>query len=192
MDWEMWLGPAPWAPYNPKRCDGNFSTGGNSWRSYKDYSGGGMTDWGAHHFGGATFAIDVRDMQPKEVAYVNENGKVYLAFRYPNGIILYHNHPGMGNMQAEGTPGQTRAPKPVPSYKGQGGIHGDFIDACKTREKPFRDVQYAVNTMSVCHLAIIAYELKRSLKWDAAKLAFIGDEEANRFVDRARREPWVL
>ena len=192
MGWEMWLGPAPWAPYNPKRCDGNFSTGGNSWRSYKDYSGGGMTDWGAHHFGGATFAIDVRDMQPKEVAYVNENGKVYLAFRYPNGIILYHNHPGMGNMQAEGTPGQTRAPKPVPSYKGQGGIHGDFIDACKTREKPFRDVQYAVNTMSVCHLAIIAYELKRSLKWDAAKLAFIGDEEANRFVDRARREPWVL
>ncbi len=54
IDWEMWLGPAPWAPYNHQRCDGNFSTSGGSWRSYIDYSGGGMTDWGAHHFGGAT------------------------------------------------------------------------------------------------------------------------------------------
>ncbi|MDD4789278.1 MAG: Gfo/Idh/MocA family oxidoreductase, partial [Pirellulales bacterium] len=46
MDWEMWLGPAPWAPYNKARCDGNFGTSGGSWRSYIDYSGGGMTDWG--------------------------------------------------------------------------------------------------------------------------------------------------
>ena len=46
--------------------------------------------------------------------------------------------------------------------------------------------------MAVCHLGIIAYELKRSLKWDPAKQEFPGDEEANRFVDRARREPWVL
>ncbi len=192
MDWEMWLGPAPWAPYNGKRCSGSFSTSGNSWRSYKDYSGGGMTDWGAHHFGGATFAIDVRDLQPKEVAYVNEDGKVYLAFTYPNGIILYHNHPGMKNLEVVGTPGETRPAKQVPSYLGQGGIQGDFVAACKTREKPFRDVQYAVNTMSVCHMAIIAYEVKRSLKWDAAKQMFIGDEAANRFLDRARRQPWVL
>ncbi len=46
IDWEMWLGPAPWAPYNKARCDGNFGTSGGSWRSYVDYSGGGMTDWG--------------------------------------------------------------------------------------------------------------------------------------------------
>jgi predicted dehydrogenase len=192
MDWDMWLGPAPWAPYNKARCDGNFSTGGGSWRSYKDYSGGHMTDWGAHHFGGATFAIDVRDLQPEEVTYNDEKGKAYLTFRYPNGILLYNNRPGVGNLHVEGTPGETRAAKPVPVYNGEGGICGDFIHACKTREKPFRDIQYAVNTMSVCHLGIIAYELKRSLKWDAAKQEFPGDAEANRFVDRARREPWVL
>ena len=58
--YDLWLGPAPWAPYNRQRCDGNFGTSGGSWRSYIDYSGGGMTDWGAHHFGGATFAIDVQ------------------------------------------------------------------------------------------------------------------------------------
>ena len=72
IDWEMWLGPAPWAPYNAKRCSGSFATNGNSWRSYCDYSGGGLTDWGAHHFGGATFAVDVRDLQPEEVVYQEE------------------------------------------------------------------------------------------------------------------------
>jgi hypothetical protein len=80
----------------------------------------------------------------------------------------------------------------VPAYKGEGGICGDFIECVKTREKPFRDIELAINTMSVCHLGIIAYQLKRSLKWDPEKQEFPGDEEANRFVDRARREPWVL
>jgi hypothetical protein len=192
MDWDMWLGPAPWAPYNRARCDGNFGTGGGSWRSYIDYSGGGMTDWGAHHFGGATFAIDVRELQPVEVIYTDDKTGKFLTYRYPNGILLYHNHPGMGNLHVVGTPGEKRAPKPVPTYKGQGGICGDFIHCVKTREKPFRDMELAINTMVVCHLGIIAYELKRSLKWDAAKQEFPGDEEANRFLDRARREPWVL
>ena len=192
MDWDMWLGPAPWAPYNSRRCDGNFSTSGGSWRSYNDYSGGGMTDWGAHHFGGATFAVDVRELQPTEVNYVVEGDKKYLSYKYPNGIELTHNKPGRGNMQVEGTPGEKREPKPVPQYKAKGGITADFLHCVKTRERPFRDIELAVNTMAVCHLGIIAYALGRSLKWDAAKQQFIGDAEANRFLDRARREPWQL
>ena len=108
MDWDMWLGPAPWAPYNKARCDGNFSTSGGSWRSYSDYSGGGMTDWGAHHFGGATFAIDVRELEPVEVTYHDDPDGKYLTFRYPNGLLLHHNHPKMGNLQVVGTPGEKR------------------------------------------------------------------------------------
>lgn len=192
IDWEMWLGPAPWAPYNKARCDGNFGTSGGSWRSYIDYSGGGMTDWGAHHFGGATFAVDVRELQPQEVIYHNENGREFLEYHYPNGIVLYHNRPDTGNLQVEGTPGERRDPKPVPGYKGTGGIYGDFIECVKTREKPFRDIELAINTMAVCHLGIIAYTLKRSLKWDAANQQFVNDPEADRLRDRARREPWVL
>jgi hypothetical protein len=92
----------------------------------------------------------------------------------------------------EGTPGETREPKPVPTYKGEGGIYGDFIDCVKTREKPFRDIELAVNTVAVSHLCIIAYQLQRSLKWDSAKQEFPGDAEANRLLDRARREPWQL
>ena len=62
----------------------------------------------------------------------------------------------------------------------------------KTREKPFRDIELAVNTAVVSHLGNIAYQLTRSLKWDAATQQFPGDAEANRLVDRARREPWQV
>jgi hypothetical protein len=192
IDWEMWLGPAPWAPYNSKRCDGNFGTSGGSWRSYIDYSGGGMTDWGAHHFGGATFAIDVRELQPEEIVYNDTSEGKYLTYRYPNGLLLYHNRPGKENLEVEATAGAKREAKPVPTYKGSGGIHGDFIECVKTREKPFRDIERAVNSVAVSHLGIIAYSLQRSLKWDAAKQEFPGDEEANRLRERARREPWQL
>jgi predicted dehydrogenase len=192
MDWEMWLGPAPWAPYNHSRCDGNFGTGGGSWRSYRDYSGGGMTDWGAHHFGGALYAVDVRELEPEEVVYHDDQDVKYLTYRFPNGILVHHNHPGMGNLQVVGTPERQRAPKTTPTYKGSGGIYGDFLECVRTRQRPFRDIELATHTMTVAHMGIIAYDLKRSLKWDTVKKVFPGDEEANRFLDRARREPWVL
>jgi hypothetical protein len=192
IDWDMWLGPAPWAPYNKGRCDGNYNIGVGSWRSYSDYSGGGMTDWGAHHFGGALFATDVRELEPLEVLYQEENGANYLTYRFPNGLLVHHNRPGRENLQVEGTPGEKREAKPVPTYKGSGGIYGDFLECVKTRQRPFRDIELASHTMAVCHLGFIAYQLQRSLKWDSAKQEFPGDEEANRLIDRARREPWVL
>ncbi|MCL4207068.1 MAG: Gfo/Idh/MocA family oxidoreductase [Pirellulaceae bacterium] len=192
IDWDMWLGPAPWAPYSKGRCDGNFGTSGGSWRSYVDYSGGGMTDWGAHHFGGATYAVDVRELQPEEIVYSDDNGRKYVTFRYPNGMLIYHNRPGWGNLQVEGTPDETRPAKPLPTYKGTGGIYGDFIECVKTRERPFRDIELAVNTVNLSHLGTVAYRLQRSLKWDVARQEFPGDAEANRFLDVARREPWQL
>ena len=192
LDWDMWLGPAPWAPYHPYRISGSYSINGTSWRSWSDYSGGSMTDWGAHHIGGATFAADVREMQPVEVLYPDGKEVKCLTWRFPNGLLMYHNAPGMGNLEVVGTPEEKLPPKVVPGYQGQGGICGDFLHCVRTREKPFRDIELAINTMSVCHLGIIAYALKRSLRWDPAKQEFPGDEEANRFVDRARREPWIL
>ena len=62
----------------------------------------------------------------------------------------------------------------------------------KTREKPFRDIELAVNTMTAPHMIAIAYRLERSLYWDRADQAFKGDEQANRLIDRARREPWII
>ena len=68
----------------------------------------------------------------------------------------------------------------------------DFIECVKTREKPFRDIEFCAHTMAVCHLGLIAYELKRSLKWDQAKQEFLDDEEANRLVNQPMRPPWRL
>jgi predicted dehydrogenase len=206
VDWDLWLGPAPWEPYNAGRIDGNFGTGGNSWRSYLDYSGGSLTDWGAHHFGGTIFACDLRELQPSTVTYhaASSDGKepAYVTATYPNGVELHHSRPphlrpkdplvgGRGAIQIVGD-GQRRPPKPVPAYKGTGGIYGDFIECVKTRERPFRDIELAVNTMSALHLIGIAHRLQRSLNWDVAAQQFTGDEEANRLCDRARREPWIL
>ncbi len=191
FDWDMWLGPAPWAPYHPHRCSGSFAINGTSWRSFKDYSGGGMTDWGAHHFGGATFAIDVRELEPEEVIFHNDKGRKFATCRFPNGKLVHHNYPGMKNLQVVGT-NEKGPSKPVPTYAGKGGICGDFIDCVKTRKRPFRDIEFAVHTATVCHLFLIAYELERSLKWDTVKQQFTNDDEANRLVDVTRREPWVL
>ena len=205
IDWDLWLGPAPWAPYNGKRCSGSFlDVKGNSWRSYIDYSGGGMTDWGAHHFGGATFAVDVREFQPEAGrASRNDNGQQWLEYKYSlqarasaktawstspttsraRGIIARRQRHGRRSVEGQAGAAATRE---------AGGIYGDFIDCVKTREKPFRDIELAVNAVMLPHLATIAYKLDRSLKWDEAAQQFVNDEEADRFLDRARREPWQL
>ncbi|MBS0209146.1 MAG: Gfo/Idh/MocA family oxidoreductase [Planctomycetes bacterium] len=191
IDWDLWLGPAPWAPYNSKRCSGSFSINGSSWRSFSDYSGGGMTDWGAHHFGGALFTCDVRELQPTDVTYHEDKDGPWLSYQYPNGLLLTHNKPKTDNLAIEGTPGEKLPAKPVPVYKGDS-IFGDFIECVKRREKPFRDIELAINTAVVSHLGNIAYQLRRSVKWDTVKQEFPGDAEANRLCDRARREPWQL
>ena len=199
INWELWLGPAPWAPYNSNRCDGNFETSGNSWRSYSDYSGGGLTDWGAHHFGGATFALDVRDLQPEEIILQEDEGQKHITFKYPNGKQITHNRPRTGNMRVSGT-NEKVDPKnePIPVYAdndgkgGRGSIDGDFIQCVKTRKQPFRKIEHVINTMALPLFASIAYTVNRSLKWDSNKQEFIGDNEANRLTSVARREPWQL
>jgi predicted dehydrogenase len=199
IDWDLWLGPAPWEPYNPGRCDGNFGTGGNSWRSYVDYSGGSLTDWGAHHFGGAIFAADLRELQPTKVTYNDEKSVTLL---YPNGVQLHTNRAATPEptdtvvshsaITIVGD-GKERPGKPVPLYAhGEGSIYGDFIACVKTRERPFRDIELAANTMTAPLLVGIALRLGRSLQWNRDLNQFVGDAEANRLVDRARREPWLV
>jgi len=208
IDWDRWLGPAPWEPYNPGRCAGNYGTGGNSWRSYYDYSGGSLTDWGAHHFGGAIFAADLRELQPSKVTYhpAAADGKTpaYVSLTYPNRVELCHNRPDglrpqagpsldhRGSVVLHGD-GKPKAAKTVPLYRdGERSIYGDFLACVKSRQRPFRDIELAVNTMTAPHMIGIAYRLERSLIWDRASQQFRGDAEANRLLDRARREPWVI
>jgi hypothetical protein len=189
IDWDMWLGPAPWAPFNRGRL--NF-------RPWRDYSGGGMTDWGAHNFGGAMFACNVHETGPVEVIPPDGKDHKLLTFVFANGLRMYH---GGGNMRFRGTEGEIPPkgggkPEPpnihIPNYKGRGGIFGDFLHCVRTRERPFRDIEIAHRTVTVCHLGNIAYWLKRPFRWDPIKEEVIGDPEVARWLDRPKREPWLL
>ena len=206
IDWELWLGPAPWEPYNPGRCDGNFGTGGNSWRSYIDYSGGSLTDWGAHNFGGTIFAAGLLDLQPTKAIWhpADATATAYATLVYPNGVEVHCNRPKQLRPTAAAAAvshsrgitirgdGAAAGSRAVPAYRGTGGIYGDFIECVKTRQRPFRDIEVAVNTMTAPHLLGLVRRLERSLEWDRGTQRFVNDEEANRLLDRARREPWTL
>jgi hypothetical protein len=195
LDWDMWLGPAPWRPYN-------HGLHPFTWRSYRDYSGGNMTDWGAHHIGGALFAAQLYD-QPLPVEVIPPDGKEHkqLTYIYANGVRMYLGVTWDGPLGFKGTLGEVpargkpRATPPnvnIPNYKGRGGIFGDFVHCVKTRQRPFRDIEIAHRAVATCHLANIAFWLRRPLRFDPEKEEIIGDEAANRWLDRPKRQPWTL
>jgi len=191
VDWEMWLGPAPWRPYHHNLIQGGF-------RPYRDYSGGNMTDWGTQRFGAATFAAGVHETGPVEVIPPHQKGENLLTFVYANGLKIHHG--GSRNITYQGEkgtlPGKSASvPKDfeIEGYAGkEGGIFGDFLDCVVTRERPFRDIEIAHRTCTVCHSGNLAYWLNRPLKWDPVKEEIIGDPEASRWLDRPKRAPWVL
>jgi len=196
VDWDRWLGPAPKRPFHPTLIKGGF-------RGYRDYSGGGMTDWGCHGFGGALFTCNLHETGPVEI--IPPDGKEYerLTYKFANGVRIYHNGGWDGILSFRGTEGEIpnrENPKNketppkiyIPNYKGRGGIFGDFVHCVRTRQRPFRDIAIAHRTASLCHLGNIAYWLKRPLQWDPVKEEILNDPEASRWLDRERREPWTL
>jgi len=189
LDWEMWLGPAPWVPFNEKLL---------YFRTWRDYSGGGMTDWGAHTFGGALFACNLHMTGPVEIHPPDGKDYPYLTYIFANGIRIYHGG-ATGRLRFRGTKAEISdadakrivAPKIfIPNYKGGGTLLGDFLHCVRTRQRPFRHVETVHRTASFCHLGNIAYWLNRPLKWDPLKEQFIGDDEANRWLSRPARAPW--
>ncbi|MHC4655519.1 MAG: Gfo/Idh/MocA family protein [Planctomycetota bacterium] len=197
VDWDMWLGPAPWRPYHPRLIRGGF-------RPFRDYSGGGMTDWGCHTFGGALFGCNLHRTGPVEIIPPDGKDVKNLTYVFENGVKIYHGGGWGGILTFKGTEGEIgqrgdRSGKKesppnihIPNYKGHGGIFGDFLHCVRTREKPFRDIEIAHRTATHSHLGNIAYWLNRPLKWDPAREEIIGDPEASRWLDRTKREPWSL
>jgi hypothetical protein len=195
INWDLWLGPAPWAPYHPYRCARAYGLGGRGFRTWEDYSGGMMTDWGGHKFGGAMHGLKLDHTGPTEIhppgngeplTYVFETGQTLKVQGGPNYVCE-------GGDITKGSRGANRVPAGLRWYAGGArSLVGDFIHCVKTRETPFRDVEWAHRTATICHLGNIALKLNRSLKWDPDKEDFIGDTEASRLVDRPRRGPWQI
>jgi hypothetical protein len=143
------------------------------------------------------FAMNVHKTGPVEIIPPDGQEHPYLTYRYANGVRMYH--AGGHDITYKGPGGEiSRKNHPdVPwpqmeSYQGTGGLIGDFLHCVRTRQRPFRDVEIAHRACTVCHLGNLAYWLGRRLRWDPQKEQFLGDAEANRWIDRPKREPWTL
>jgi len=208
VDWNMWLGPAPWRPYHSILCPPPSFTGFPHWRRYKDYSGGGMTDWGAHHFDIAQWGMGTDDTGPVEILPPDGKDVERLTYKYASGVVVYHGGGGNG-VVFHGTEGKIEVnrgrlqswpaelmqaptgPDEVHLYESPG-HHEDWVRAIRSRQRPICDVETGARSVSVCHLGNLAYWLGRPLRWNPVQEEFIGDPEANRWLDRPNREPWRL
>ena len=204
LDWEVWQGPAPWKPYNAERCSGDY---GGGWRHIRDYSGGMMTDWGAHHFDIAQWGMGMDESGPVEVHAPDGKDYKTLTYKYSSGVVMSHG--GANGILFTGTDGKVEVnrgylrtwpddlakvpigPSEINLYKSNDHM-GDWVQCIKARKRPICDVEVGCRSITVCHLGNIAYWLKRSLKWDPVKEEIIGDAEASRWLDRPKRAPYRI
>ncbi len=204
FNWDLWLGPAPWQPYNAERCSGSYSGG---WRLIRNYSGGMMTDWGAHHFDIAQWGLGMDGTGPVEIIPPNLAEAKTLTYKYANGVTMYHG--GANGILFTGTDGKIEVnrgyfktwpesigreplgPNDVHLYESPG-HHQDWLNCIRNRQRPIADVAIGASSITVCHLGNIAWWLGRRLQWDPEKQEIIGDELASRWLDRPKRAPWRL
>ncbi|MBM3882609.1 MAG: Gfo/Idh/MocA family oxidoreductase [Verrucomicrobia bacterium] len=209
LDWDLWLGPAPVRPYNsvlsPRGVHNHFP----NWRGFREYSGGGMTDWGAHHFDIAQWGLGMDESGPVEIVPPDGQEVKRLTFKYANGVTLYHG--GLegyrfgavfvgtkgkvcvdrGRFQAEPESLMKEKFEALPTQLYRSSNHyKDFVDAIRSRQKPICDVEIGARSVTVCHLGNLAYWHQRKLTWDPARERFVNDAEANTWLHRLERGPW--
>jgi myo-inositol 2-dehydrogenase / D-chiro-inositol 1-dehydrogenase len=213
LDWDMWLGPAPEAPYTKDRVHFNF-------RWIWDYSGGIICDWGAHLFDTAQWANDTERSGPVEVEGAGTfwEGGLYntvkdyeVTYRYANGVVMTCK-PGNPSIKFIGTEGwvgnsgwrgpleasskaladSKTGPGEVRLYTNPEGEHHDFLQCVRSRQDPYFPVDIGHRVSTICHLANIAIKQGRKLKWDPQAEHFVDDAAANAMLSRPMRPPWRL
>lgn len=219
FDYERWLGPAPWAPYQPERCHGFF-------RVVLDYSGGTITDHGTHRLDMAQWGtglestgpvkIEGEGMFPKDGLYdavtigrfqmTFADGTVYDCWTEPDvaqwgvkfigdeGWIKFPMEAPLPHrpITASNPKILTRPILPRQRVAYESDNHWrNFIDCVKTRRTPAQNIDVGHRSTSLPHLGNIAMELGRPLEWDPDKERFVNDAEANTKLDRPKREPWA-
>jgi predicted dehydrogenase len=210
FDYEMWLGPAPWKPFNSERVSGNY---GGGWRYFRDYSGGMLTDWGAHHFDIGQWALGMDNSGPTLITPPDGKNIKGVTFRYANGVEMI-NHMPEGSPEGNGvlftgTEGKIFVSrgqiKSFPDEIARAPIGADeinltrsnnhiwnWLECIQTRQKPICDVEVGARSVTVCHLGNIAQWIDRPIQWDPRAEQIVGDPEAARWLDRPRRAPWTV
>lgn len=201
LDWDMYLGPAAWRPYNRRLLNGgNFEKGGG-------LVGGGCLEWGSHCVDLCQWANDADDTAPVE--YEPKDGQLHA--RYANGVKLVMRNDGwlpLGScpIRFEGDAGWVetgdnaefaassqsllaRRGAKIAGYPADFHVR-DFLDCIQTRAQTRVNADVACQSDIACHAANIALFLGRKVLYDPKKNEFIGDEQANRLRSEAVREPW--
>ncbi len=210
LDWDMWLGPAPWMPYNEERASGNY---GGGWRQVKDYSGGMMTDWGAHHFDITQWGLGKDGSGPDEILAPADTPEGKLVYVYTetevgNNVRVVHQGPANGVRfigelgEIEVNRGLIRStPESILEEPlGADAVrlyasrdHFDnWLDCVVSREAPITDSLVGASSVTMCHLGNIAHWSGRSFRWDPGAREIIADPELSRFLSRPMRAPWHL
>jgi len=207
LDWDMWLGPVLWRPYNAELSPHISLDIFPHWRNHSEFGGGGMTDWGAHHFDIAQWGMGMDESGPVEIIPPDGKDVKVLTYKYATGVTMTRD--SANGVLFTGTKGKVETnrghlktwPDELKDVKlGPDEIHlyesknhyVDWLDAIRKRAKPVCDIEIGCRSVTVCHLGNIAYKLQRSLKWDPEREVFVGDDEANRLLSRGHRSPWQI
>jgi predicted dehydrogenase len=207
-DWNTWCGPTELRPFNNQLQFG--------WMQWRDYSGGEMTNWGAHGIDQIQWALGMDGTGPTEL-WPDEpgpNGAVSMKYKVGPTVHFVRKETPMGGAVFFGSECKLEvnrnlfranpadfvkdAPDPAvqAKWEGDGWIARphiqNWLDCIKSRELPNADVEVGHRSISVCHLLNITRELGRKLHWDPEKEQFVGDDEANKLLDRPRREGFEL
>ncbi len=210
LDWDRWLGPAPWRPYHP-----SYVRGG--WRNFYDFHGGGILEWGSHTVDLCHWAAGYDEIQPVKYEPVGTNvGPYQVNCEYANGVKLVMRDnawdgalkTGSCSFRIEGDKGWVETgdatkiecsenirPLLRPTENAAMALENhmrQFIQCVRTRQQPAASAAAAANSHVTCHAAFIAYQLGKSLTWDVEKRAFTNDDIANNMRTRALREPWRI
>jgi predicted dehydrogenase len=207
LDWDMWLGQTPLRPYH---IDIYLPRAKPGWISFRPWSGGEMTGWGAHGLDLIQWALGMDESGPVELWPEGEGLKCPVTFRYANGIVVKLDGKGPhGGGLFVGDKGEIMidrgkykttpdalAKDPLKDsdihlYKSNDHMR-NWVDCIRSRQLPIADVEIGHRSTAMCHLGNIARWAGRKLQWDPVKERFVGDEEANKFVERPMRAPWTL
>ena len=210
MNWDAWLGQTEERSFNPELF--------THWMRYWDYSGGEMTNWGAHGIDQIQAALGMDTTGPVEFYPLPDAPQGAVGWRYANGVEVRLELPDAGNIQGgamfvgekgriEITRNDFRTDpqnmiKDVPPQEEidkwkraqwQAKYHmQDWLDSMRSRKMPLADVEIGHRSISVCHIANITRQLGRKLRWNPETERFTGDAEANDYLVRTRRKGYEL
>jgi len=209
LNWDFWLGPNSPQVYNHFLDPGLTDDFWAKWRDYKEFGGGGMTDWGAHMFDIAQWGLDMDGSGPVMVTPPDKDHP-FLTYQYASGITMTHEPVGGDNgLTFIGSAGSIHVVRgkleTMPETLKDKVIgpdekhvylsldhYKDFLQAIRNRTKPVADVEIGHRTATVCNIGNIAYELRRPLQWNPHKEEFKNDDEANKLRSRDMRKEWVV